>query len=348
MASAPDSDAVSTLGVGDPRRNAVGRAVRATVLAAVAFFACAVPAKQLAPLYAHAPWRDDPYDTVYSFAMFFVPLACACLVVRVSLCRAGAPLAASRLRAVRRACGVALGAMAATEVSCWTAMALRADRAAWAAVPTGALIGGLAMVTGLSAVALARLLRVPSLRPGREVVSDLLSDVLCVARQQSRWAGPLRTLVMTGLSWSERQVAGRLRRHPLLWAAAGSLAFGTLVGANQAWREHYALAPSAVMIGLLACGMYAFLAATGSYLGLVRSDAPLRGPKRRGADAAVAACVVAIVVLALRNSLFWVVGTNPTAAGAGALTELLGLAAVGALLLTFSVESVLRLHAARG
>lgn len=76
---ASHGNARQQLAVGDRRRVAIGKAAFSTLWAAIAFFGFTVPAKQAKPVYEHAPWLNDPYDTLYSFAMFLVPLAtCAC------------------------------------------------------------------------------------------------------------------------------------------------------------------------------------------------------------------------------------------------------------------------------
>ena len=75
------------LAAGDPRRPAIGRAVFGTLLAAAVSRPSTGPVKQITPLYDHAPWLNDPFDTAVSFAMFFVPFIAACCLARVSLCR---------------------------------------------------------------------------------------------------------------------------------------------------------------------------------------------------------------------------------------------------------------------
>jgi hypothetical protein len=71
--------------VGDQRRRAIGKAVFSTLSTAIVFFLFTMPTKQVKPVYDYAPWLNDPYDTLYSFAMFFVPLATAFFMVQVSL-----------------------------------------------------------------------------------------------------------------------------------------------------------------------------------------------------------------------------------------------------------------------
>jgi hypothetical protein len=116
--------------------------------------------------------------------------------------------------------------------------------------------------------------------------------------------------VTSVIAWCDRTVIVRLRQHPILGAALVSLVFGTGVGLNQGIREGYFLAWTLLTVGLLTCGMFAFLMLAGSYLVVVRSGAPLAGVPRRLTDATVIACIAAFVALAFRNSLWWVVETN--------------------------------------
>ena len=62
------------LPVADARRPPIGRAILGAMLAAGQFELFAVGAKEIRPLGDHAPWMDDPYDVVTSFAMFFLPI----------------------------------------------------------------------------------------------------------------------------------------------------------------------------------------------------------------------------------------------------------------------------------
>ncbi len=100
-------------------------------------------------------------------------------------------------------------------------------------------------------------------------------------------------------------------------------------------------------VGLLTCGMFAFLMLAGSYLGVVRSGAPLAGVRRRLIDATVIACLAALVALAFRNSLWWIIGTNANAAGNGQFAGLLGIAVAAAFPAGFAIESIMRTHAGR-
>jgi hypothetical protein len=339
------------MAVGDRRRTAIGKAAFSTLWTAIAFFVFTVPTKQAKPVYEHAPWLNDPYDTLYSFAMFLVPLATAFFLVQVSLCRKAEVLPAERARSVLRGSRVAVIVMTATLASCWISVAIGANRAQWNDSTTTALVVGLALVTGLDIRAVVMLVRAPRLGrsgPSRsETADDWLGDAVLVARRESRWFGPFRSLVTSVVAWCDRTVIARLRQHPISGAALASLAFGTAVGINQGIREGYFLALTFLTVGLLTSGMFAFLMLAGSYLGVVRSDAPLAGVRRRLIDATVIACLAVLVALAFRNSLWWIIGTNANSAGNGQFAGLLAIAITAAFAAGFAIESIMRTHAGR-
>ena len=106
--SSPAVDASAVLAPGDLRRPAIGWAVRAALLATIAFEVFTVATKEARPIYAHVPWAEDPYDTFVSLAMFFVPLAGLVAGARLLLCRRAEPLPAARLRGVVRATWLAV------------------------------------------------------------------------------------------------------------------------------------------------------------------------------------------------------------------------------------------------
>ncbi len=220
---------------------AIGKAAFSTLWTAIVFLVFTVPAKQVKPVYEHAPWLNDPYDALYSFAMFCVPLATAFFLVQVSLCREAEVLPAERARSVLRGCRVALIVMTATVTSCWISVAVGANRAQWNGSTTAALVVGLAVVTALDIRAVVMLARAPRLgHPGAsrsEAADDWLGDAVLVACRESRWFGPFRSLVTLIVAWCDRTVVARLRRHPVSGAALASLAFGTAVGLNQGIRE---------------------------------------------------------------------------------------------------------------
>jgi hypothetical protein len=339
------------LAVGDPRRRAVGRAVFGTLIAAAVFFLFTVPTKQLAPIYDHAPWENDPFDTAYSFAMFFVPLLAACLLVQVSLCRKSEPLMVSRVISILRACRIAIATIVITLLSCWSSVLLGENRSQWTRGATAFLIAFLVVVTGLTGIVIVRLFRAPTLRVADRTRaargSDWLGDVITVAERESRWCGPLRPVVINLVDWSNRKLVAWLRRHPLLGAAVASLVFGLAVGINQGLRERYVLSATALTVCLLSCGMFAFLVIAGSYFGAVQSSAPWSGIRRRALDAGVCSCIAVIVSLAFRNSLWWIVSSDQSAAGTGQFAGLLGITILVAFATVFGLESSLHAHAER-
>jgi hypothetical protein len=159
---AQDPERAYVLAAGDPRRPAIGRAVFAVLLAAAVFSVCTGPVKQIAPLYDHAPWLNDPFDTAVSFAMFFVPLIAACCLARVSLCRRSEPLPVGRVRDLLRGCRVLLAAAAVTLLSEWVSVAIGANRAQWDDA-TWLQVGLLALMTALTVRAAVSMRRVPAL-----------------------------------------------------------------------------------------------------------------------------------------------------------------------------------------
>lgn len=336
------------LPVDDPRRPLIRRAVFGTLWASAVFFVFTAT-KEIRPIYKHAPWLNDPYDTVISFTMFFVPLVAACLLVQVSLCLRSEPLAVARVVAILRACRVALGAIIVDLASAWVAVALSANRPQWTIAGTGVEVGLLMLATLITiavTVALLRVPRLPSLAQlPNEEAQDWLGDAITVAKRESRWFGPLRRIVIAVVEWSERTLVRDVRRHPILAAAAASAVFGVTVFGWQGYREGYFLPVTLLAMALGFCAMFAFLVSAGSYFGLVRSTRPSYGMQRRMVDATVIACTTAIVTLAFRNWLWWIVGSNATAAGPSQFASLVGSAGLVTFIVVATVETLLRSHA---
>jgi hypothetical protein len=334
------------MAVGDPRRRLVGRAAFGTLLAAAVFLVF-TGTKQIKAVYFHAPWSDDPYDTVLSFTMFFVPLVAAAFLIQVSLCRKSEPLPTGRVVMILRGCRVAVGAMVIELLSAWVAVAVRANRPQWTAGATGVLVSLLALSTIVTAKVIVDLYRAPRLRsPDRaeSSQSDWLKDVVTVAERESRWLGPLRRPGLTVLGWADRALLSRARRRPLVAVVLASGLFAVTVFGWQAVREGYHASVTLLSMGLGFCGMFAFLVVAGSYLGVVRSTNALRGLKRRALDAGVVACIVAIATLAFRGSLWWVIGSSSSAAGPAQFATLVGSATLLAFGTVFTGETLLRSH----
>ncbi len=345
------SAGLSVLPVDDPRRPFIRRAVFGTLWAAGTFFVFATT-KDVKPIYDHAPWLNDPYDTATSFTMFFVPLVTACLLVQVSLCPRSEPLSLARVVTILRACRVVLGAIAVDLASAWVALAVGANNSQWALGTTGLEVGLLGVATSVTTMVVVHLVRVPPLPKPVELrdvsAPDWIGDAVTVVRRESRWFGPLRRLVLGTTEWADRDLVHQLRRHPIAAAAIASAVFGATVFGWQGYREAYFLSVTLLAMGLGSCAMFAFLVPAGAYLGLVRSSRPSYGVQRRLLDSSVAAGAAAIVALAFRNSLWSAVGSNPTATGPSRLATLAG----GVMLLIFimvvGAETLLGSHSRPG
>jgi hypothetical protein len=358
------------LAAGDPRRPAIGRAVFGTLLAAAVFSAVTGPVKQIAPLYDHAPWLNDPFDTAVSFAMFFVPFIAACCLARVSLCRRAAPLPVTRVRDLLRGCRVVLAATAVTLLAEWVSFAIGENRGQWNGA-TWLQVGLLALMTALAIRAAVRLRRVPALslaedpgtaqRPGTmraadtaaagapatAQVPDWLTDMIIIAERESRWLGSFQRPVLSLLGWTERGPLPVVRRHPLWAAGFAAAAFGLAGGARQGTAEGYPAPVTLTVICLLSCGTFALLVGAGSYLGLVRSSTRLLGMRRSAVDAGVLTCAGVLAAFAFRYHLWWIVGSRNAVAGLSQLLTLLGITAFSVFVVVFAVESLLRIHAPR-
>ena len=336
-------EAPFVLAVGDPGRPALGRAIVSALVAGAVFSVLTGPVKQIAALYDHAPWLNDPYDTVVSFAMFFVPLLAACCLVRVPSCRRFEPLPLVRVRDLLRGCRVVLGIVAVTLLTEWGSVAIGANRSQWNGA-TWLQIGLLAVLTALTARAMVDLRRAPALaRPKRADGGpgpDWLTDVVAVAALYIRWLGPLHRSALGALHWIERHLLAGVHRHPLWSAAIAAAAFGAAVGGGQAIAEGYIALAAVLTITLLGCGMFAFLVAAGSYIGLVRGTTALDGVRRRVLDAGVLTFFGLLAVLAFRNSLWWVVGSSAAAAGIPQIYALLGLSGLAVFVLVFAFETL--------
>ncbi|HUY24022.1 MAG TPA: hypothetical protein VMV09_01800 [Candidatus Saccharimonadales bacterium] len=197
--------------------------------------------------------------------------------------------------------------------------------------------------------AITDLLRTPRLEQTDPAApaSDWLADLVLVAVRESRRLGPLYGPTRAALLWVDNNLGREVRRHPLISAAVASTLFGVTVFTWQGIREGYGVSVTLLAVGLGSCGMFAFLLPAGSYIGLVRAPSRLSGARRRAVDSSVAACALVIAVLALRNYLWWVVGSTPAGAKLPQLALLFGCAAFISFAITFTVETLLRSHSNR-
>jgi hypothetical protein len=277
--------------------------------------------------------------------MFFVPLIAACCVPRVLLCRRSEPLPAARIRDLFRGCRVILAGVGLTLGTEWIAVLTDANRPAWNAA-TAVQVAILTLLTAwtLTTVRDVRAAGLPALaaaRPGDPAGADpdWLADLMTFARRYATLAGPLRTLVLGVLSWTDDHLTRPLRRHPVRACLLACVAFGAAVGVNQGIREDYHVPVTMVACLLLGTGMFGLITAAGAYLGLIRaSSAPLRGARRRALDAAVITCIAVLVPFALRDHLWWLVGSTGAAAGLTQLLQLLAICALAIFAASYSGE----------
>ncbi|MGA7986897.1 MAG: hypothetical protein WCB51_00700, partial [Candidatus Dormiibacterota bacterium] len=229
-----------SLRAGDPNRRALGVAVIAVLMSAVVFMAVQLPVKQFPGAYAHAPWSNDPYDAVTSFAVFFVPLATLVALVRIALCRRSEPLPASRALGILRCGRVALATMAATVLADWVSVILQANRVEWNGItPWLVVLLALTTVAVAPAGVLVRraTLRMPHARDGASPGPDWFSDVVTLAEDAAAWLGPLARCAVAAVRWVNRWVIASIRRFPIAAAAGAALAFGVLLACNTLLRE---------------------------------------------------------------------------------------------------------------
>ncbi len=315
-------------------------------LAAI-FFLYAAPVKETPWLFDHAPWLNDPFDTVISFMMFFVPFVALLCIPRILQCRRSEPLPTARIRDVLRGCRVVLASVSFTLVIQWISVFIHDNRNAWNNA-TWLQIGLLSVMSccTLVLVGLVRNTRSPRLATvqSSSTSPDWLSDATAWLMAQSYVFGPAQRFIIRGLTFFNDTVAAIARRHPL-WSAFGfCMIFGVGVGITQGVREGYFLSVTVVASLLLAVGMFGLVTVSGSYLGLIRASKPSYGIRRRMIDALVITCVGVLFPFALRYHLWWIVGNSNVTAGLSQLTELLLLFAGGIFAAAFAIETGLRLH----
>jgi hypothetical protein len=343
----PPPSASALIRIGDPWRASLRLPVFGTLMLAVAFFLYAAPVKETPFLYNHAPWLNDPYDTAISFMMFFVPLIAVLCAPRVLLCRRSEPLPTARIHDVLRGCRVILAGITLTLAAEWVSVFVRDSSVQWNAA-TWLQIGMLVVMSALDLGALLAVRRAGLPRQGGEPAiradPDWLGDFLRFVDSWSRRLGPAGRPALWAARLADRHLLARIRRHPLWIAFVVCAVFGAGVGVNQGLREGYSGPVTVLAVLLLAVGMFGLLVAAGHYLGIVRSSTPWHGPARRLIDAAVITSVGLLVPFALRNGLWWMVGSNSNAAGLPQLVALLAISILVIFVTAYAAETALRLH----
>lgn len=346
----PPPPASTVIPVDDQWRGHLGPPVFGTMAFALAFFVYTAPLKETPAIFDHAPWLNDPFDTVISFMILFVPLMALACVPRILLCRRHQPMPAIRIRDILRGCRVVVAGATLTLAVEGISVALQENRRAWDAM-TFLQIGLLAVMSAADVLLMLRLrqVRLPTPRPsgrGETVPFDWLGDAVSFLGQYDGWFGPLRRPVRASLDRVAAPLEASLRKRPVKFAALVAAVFGVVLGVGQGIRETYRGSVTVTAVLLLSVGMFGLLVAAGSYLGLVRSSRPWRGVRRRLLDAAVLTSIGVLVPFALRSDLWWIVGTTNTAATLSQLNELLAVAAGCIFMAAFVVESLLGVHSA--
>jgi hypothetical protein len=275
-------------------------AVAASLGAAAVFEVMTVLETQDQAVRAVSPWRDDPYNTAVSLAVFTVPALAVLIGLRLLAWRW--PGGFDRGRQVVRAAAV-MTALAGLTAACeWAAVAERAHRSSWSG-RTGLLIAGLAAQTLLLAVAAGLLAR--RRQPRGAPVGwrhDWLADVTGAC-----------ALIPVVRRWPARRAAAWVRAHAMgVFTAASLLAAAGVIGAlavGERWT-------SPLLIG------WAVTAETAAFLAFcVISNAvacfialPPRPPARRAAEAAVVLGGVAVqLAIAFHDPLWQLVRGRPLA-----------------------------------
>jgi hypothetical protein len=138
---------------GDPWRMTLRLPVFGTLVLAAVFFLVTAPVKETPSLFNHAPWLNDPFDTLISFMILLVPLIAVLCMPRLLLCRRSEPLPVTRIRDLLRGCRVLLAGVGLTLASEWVSVVIGDNRAAWNGA-TWLQVGALALLSAATAVVL--------------------------------------------------------------------------------------------------------------------------------------------------------------------------------------------------
>ncbi|MBV6695772.1 hypothetical protein KV557_01365 [Kitasatospora aureofaciens] len=326
------------LEVGHPARPVAAAALWTSAAGAAAFTVFAYLTTQVHAVRAGSPWQDDPFDTVVTFTLFFVPLLVALGAVRALLCRRDRPLPRYRVEQVLRTALVCTLLVAATLAADWAAVAARADRELWNN-GTPWLVASLLPLTGVTAAGLLLHRRTVRLLPGTargrgDWLDDVVPLVNMLTGRHSRVGRKLAVLI------GHSNVLGFVRSRFTALAAAAALAAGLLVATGLASGEGWpGMLLFSVETTVFACGTFAFVVICN---GALRFAAPPPTSRvRRAARIATTTGALALPIsLALRDTIWQLLGLgNQTdSLGQWAVVTLAGALLTGAL--TFSVVAL--------
>ena len=249
-------------------------------------------------------------------------------------------------RGLLRVSNVAVAVVIVTLAALWVSVLLRVRESDWNDA-TVALLAVLVLATVVAIRAAFDLWRGRRAIAGRVLDAtgpDWLADSLTLANRVAQRGGVLADPLRRMVRFADRVTTDVIRPHPLASATVFSVAFGAAVAAAAA-REEGLDTILWIFFGVATCGMFAFVVAIGSYVGLVHRDRPLRGVSRRLADAAVSGAAAVPIALAFRDSLWWTIGSRPSNAGVESLAVLVGLAGIATFAVALTAETLLRVHA---
>ena len=338
----------AALASGDARRPGIGRVVSWSLLLAVAFEAFAWVVKEVHALGSHAPWADDPYDVATSFAIFFVPLLALVTATRIPLCRRVDPLPLARVRALLRGSAAIVAVVLVNLLADWVSVVVGANEASWSPVTPWLVVvlGALSLLTLPVLIGLRGATRqLPPARNGSELSEpDWLADLLELTRRTARRLGWGSHAAVWAVDQADRRLVDPVRRHPIATAAAAAAVFAVALAAASA-REDGIGPVLGLILSVAWCGMFGFLVVAAAWVDLVRPASPLVGWHRRLVASVTLACVAVLLVLAFRDSLWWVTGTR--GAGLPDVARLLTLTAGAAFGITLLAQTVAGVGARR-
>ncbi|MCO6006900.1 hypothetical protein NE236_18085 [Actinoallomurus purpureus] len=314
---------MTVLPVGHRAQSAAVTALWVSVAGAAVFTVFAFLTTQVHAVRAGSPWQDDPYDGVVSFTQFIVPALAVLTVARARLLRGGGCQPVFRVAQLLRAALVCTLLVAATVLTDWLAVTVRADHRLWNH-GTPWLIAALVPLTAAVAAGLLtqrRAFRRLPPRDARGPEGDWLDDLPALTEAAA-----------TPLPRTGRRLAGVLgrddvirfaRRHVVMLAAAAALVTGLLLSIGETLGEHWTdplLFATATAIG--AGGFFALFMVCNKALRVVVPQANDEMPSARPGRARRSARITAVAgALALPTSAVLRGSIRPMLGGGGRLPE---------------------------
>jgi hypothetical protein len=296
-----------------------------SVLNAVVFTVFAYVTTQVKPVRHVSPWQDDPYDSVVSHTMFFVPIVTALIVMRMLVDCRNRPLPLDRATQLLRATLISAVLVTATYAADCVAVIARADRAMWDG-GTRWLISALAVASLPTWVTWAKLARMRGLlpRPSDDgVLGDWLDDALPLVNLLAARLPPAGRIA----EWLERRdAAGWIRRRFTLVVAVASLFAGLAVATALARENEFGRLFFCDTVWF-AGGMYAFGMISNAILRLAVQQC--RGRVHQAVHIAIIAGAAALPVsLGLRHSILAATGLGGIRSTPGSITVLTSVSAL--------------------